>query len=107
MGNPTGGAGFSHWRKGGPVISRIEGGTRMPSRATAFACALVFGATLPELFPDISTAIHEDVRRRANELYEELQGNPSKVTRHKLDFLELVLARLEGTPSIERWRLQA
>ena len=82
--------------KTGPAISRIEGGTRTPSRVTAFACALVFGATLPELFPEFSSEIREDVRRRANELYEELQGNPSKVTRLKLDFLEDVLARLEA-----------
>jgi DNA-binding XRE family transcriptional regulator len=82
--------------KSGPAISRIEWGTRTPSRATAFACAVVFGTTLPELFPDISSEIHEDVRRRVNELYEELQGNPSKTTHVKLDFLETVLARLEG-----------
>ena len=86
--------------KGGPAVSRIEGGTRTPSRATAFACAVVFGTTLPELFPDLSSLIHEDVRRRATELYEELQGNPSKITRQKLDFLELVLARLESNAGL-------
>jgi transcriptional regulator with XRE-family HTH domain len=82
--------------KTGPAISRIEGGTRTPCRATAFACALVFGTTLPELFPGLFSQIHEDVLHRASELYEELQGNPSKTTRLKLDFLETVLARLEA-----------
>ena len=33
---------------------------------------------------------------RANELYEELQGDPSNVTRVKLDFLEVLIARLKS-----------
>src|SRR5437879_3272277 len=83
--------------KSGTVICRIEGGTRTASRATALACALVFDITLPELFPVLSSELHEeDVQRRVNELYEVLQGNPSKTTRVKLDFLEMVLARLGG-----------
>jgi hypothetical protein len=39
--------------------------------------------------------VHEALLRRATELYEELQGNSSKTTRAKLDFLEEVLARLD------------
>jgi hypothetical protein len=49
-----------------------------------------------ELFPDLHSQIHDDVLRRVNELYEQLQGNPSKETHVKLDFLETALARLEG-----------
>ena len=37
--------------------------------------------------------MYEFVLSQAKELYEELQGNPSRVTRAKLDFLEEVLAR--------------
>ena len=33
--------------------------------------------------------------QRVNELYDELQGTPSKTTRMKLDFLEHLVARLE------------
>jgi hypothetical protein len=40
--------------------------------------------------------VQQAVRRRANDLYEELQGDSSKATRAKLDFLEGVLARLDG-----------
>jgi hypothetical protein len=48
-------------------------------------------------FPVFFSQIHDDVLTRVRDLYEELQGNSSKTTRLKLDFLEAVLARLEGT----------
>jgi hypothetical protein len=60
------------------------------------ACALVFGTAPLELFPDLHSQIHDDVLRRVGELYDQLQGSPAKETRIKLDFLETVLARLEG-----------
>jgi DNA-binding XRE family transcriptional regulator len=82
--------------KSGAVVSRIEGLKRPPSLPVTLACALVFGTAPLELFPDLHSQIHNDVLRRVNELYDELQGNPSKETRIKLDFLETVLARLEG-----------
>jgi hypothetical protein len=39
--------------------------------------------------------LHEDTVRRANDLYEELQGNPANTTQFKLDFLERLLDRAE------------
>jgi DNA-binding XRE family transcriptional regulator len=82
--------------KSGAVVSRIEGLKRPPSLPVTLACALVFGIAPLELFPDIHSQIHKDVVRRVGELYDELQGNPAKETRIKLDFLETVLTRLEG-----------
>ena len=82
--------------KSGTVVSRIEGLKRSPNLAATFALAIVFGTAPPELFPGLSSQIHEDVIGRARVLYEELQGNPSKTTRVKLNFLDAVLARLEG-----------
>jgi DNA-binding XRE family transcriptional regulator len=82
--------------KSGTVVSRIEGMKRPPSLSVTLACALVFGTAPVELFPDLHSQIHDDVMRRVGELYDELQGNPAKDTRIKLDFLETVLARLEG-----------
>jgi hypothetical protein len=76
------------------TISRIERLNRAPSLA-AQALALVFGTRALELFPRLFTEIHDALRARVNELYEELQGNPSKTTRVKQDFLEEVLARLD------------
>ena len=81
--------------KHGATVSRIERLKRAPSLVWARTCVLVFGARARELFPGLFSEVHEAVRRRANELYDELQGNPSKTTRAKLDFLEQVLARLD------------
>ncbi len=81
--------------KDGAAISRVERSQRTPSIQIARACALVFGLRANELFPHLFAEVHEALRRRANDLYEELQGNPSKVTPFKLDFLEQLLARLD------------
>ncbi len=40
--------------------------------------------------------LQEAIVRRASELYEPLQGDPSKATSLKLDFLERLLERVEG-----------
>jgi len=82
--------------KHGAAVSRIERSKRAPSLVWARASVLVFGTRARELFPGIFSEVHEAVLRRVYELYEELQGNTSKATRAKLDFLEEVLARLEG-----------
>src|ERR1700704_2272734 len=82
--------------KSGTVVSRIEGLKRSPSLPVTVACALVFGTALPDLFPHLHSQIRAEVLRRVSDLYDELQGNPSKATRIKLDFLETVVARLEG-----------
>ena len=81
--------------KNGTVISRIEGLNKAPRLAWAVACAVLFDTRALKLFPGLFSQAYEDVFSRATELYEELQGNPSKTTRLKLDFLETVLARLE------------
>jgi DNA-binding XRE family transcriptional regulator len=81
--------------KSGSVISRIEGLNKTPRLSWAVACALLFDTRAFELFPGLFSEVHEDVLLRATDLYEELQGNPSKTTRAKLDFIETVLARLE------------
>ena len=81
--------------KSGSVISRIEELNKAPRLAWAVALAVLFDTRALELFPGLFSQVHEDVLLRATELYEELQGNPSKTTRAKLDFLEGVLARLE------------
>lgn len=81
--------------KRGTAVSRIERLKRVPTLMWTRACALVFDTRALELFPGLFEEVHDSVRHRARELYEELQGNPSKATRAKLDFLEQLLARLE------------
>jgi transcriptional regulator with XRE-family HTH domain len=85
--------------KSAGVISRIEGLKRVPSSAAAFACEIIFDTPPLDLFPEHFSALHQGILDRVNNLYEELQGNPSKVTRAKLDFLEEVMARAHARGS--------
>ena len=75
------------------AISRIESLKTYPSLAEAIACSIVFDTPQLELFPELYGRVYEFVLAHAEELYQKLQGNPSRVTRAKLDFLEEVLAR--------------
>jgi transcriptional regulator with XRE-family HTH domain len=73
------------------AVSRVEGSIRKPSLESLIASAFIFGVSPIELFPAFVAQLHGAVLRRANELYEELQGDSSKTTRAKLNFLEKLL----------------
>ncbi|MCD9296222.1 helix-turn-helix transcriptional regulator [Bradyrhizobium diazoefficiens] len=77
------------------AVSRIEGSKRRPSLDAVFLCMLIFNMPALELFPGLISELRASILSRASELYEELQGDPSKATRIKLDFLERLLARVE------------
>jgi transcriptional regulator with XRE-family HTH domain len=77
----------------GGHISRLEQLKRFPSLAAAIACIVIFDASPYELFPGLFEDIEEAVLQRASELYNELQGDPSKSVGAKLNFLEEVLKR--------------
>ncbi|WP_456737463.1 MULTISPECIES: helix-turn-helix transcriptional regulator [unclassified Bradyrhizobium] len=76
------------------AVSRIEGSKRRPSLDAVFVCMLIFNMPALELFPGLMSELRASIRARANELYEQLQGDPSNVTRLKLDFLERLLDRV-------------
>jgi hypothetical protein len=76
------------------AVSRMEALKSYPYLAQAFACSIVFDIPLPELFPELNGKVYEFVLKQAEELYAELQGNPSRATRAKLDFLEEVRTRV-------------
>ncbi|WP_453967354.1 helix-turn-helix domain-containing protein [Bradyrhizobium elkanii] len=80
------------------AVTRIEGLKRKPNIDAVFICALVFNMSPLQLFPGLMSELHEAALRRANELYEELQGDSSKTTRIKLDFLEQLFQRSETKP---------
>ena len=82
--------------KTGKSISRIEDLKQMPTLNAALSCAVIFNTEPTKLFPGALYDTEERVLDRANELYLQLQGDPSKTTRIKLDFLEVLIARLEG-----------
>jgi len=75
------------------AISRIEALKAYPSLAEAIACSIVFDTPPLELFPELYASVHKFVLSQAEELYQKLQGDPSRVTRAKLDFLEEVRTR--------------
>ena len=76
-------------------ISRIERQKREPTLTAAFIFHIVFGTQPDELFPALFAEVEDGVMARAYELYEQLQGNPSKATRVKLDLLEDMFARAQ------------
>jgi transcriptional regulator with XRE-family HTH domain len=86
------------------MVSRIEAVKTYPSLAQAIACSIIFDTPHHELFPELYGKVYEFVLKQAETLYEELQGNPSRNTRAKLDFLEEVLARahplMRDTPRV-------
>jgi transcriptional regulator with XRE-family HTH domain len=74
-------------------ISQIEALKTYPSLTNAVACEIIFDTPQFELFPELYAKVHRAVLSRAEDLHLELQGNSSRVTRTKLNFLEEVLAR--------------
>ncbi|HEY6991591.1 MAG TPA: hypothetical protein VH369_24570 [Bryobacteraceae bacterium] len=68
---------------------------RLPSLAAAIACLIIFDASPYKLFPGLFEEIEDSVLQRATELYNDLQGDPSKSAARKLDFLEAVLKRAQ------------
>ena len=81
--------------KTGKAVSRIEALKQTPALDAALSCAVIFNTAPVKLFPGLLSDAEQSVLARARQLYDELQGEPSKATRIKLDFLEALLARLE------------
>jgi hypothetical protein len=88
--------GFLIGHRSGKSISRIESLKQVPTLHAVLACAVIFEAAAVKLFPGLFCDVEQAVLARANELYNELQGDPSKSTRQKLDFLEALLDRLQN-----------
>jgi hypothetical protein len=79
----------------GKAVSRIEALKQPPTFTAALACAIIFNTAPVKMFPGLLSDAEQSVLARARQLYDELQGRPSKAARIKLDFLETLLARLE------------
>ena len=77
------------------VISRIERKQRAPTLPLAMACFILFDTSARELFPDMSTSIEALVMARVWEMYERIQGNPSRRTKKKIELLEDAIARAD------------
>jgi len=77
------------------VISRIEKKQRLPSLKLVMACFILFGASAAELFPDISDGVEATVMARIWDMYETIQGNPSRKTTMKIALLENAIERAQ------------
>ena len=77
------------------VISRIEKKLRAPTLKIVIGCFVLFGTPAAELFPDISGTVETDVMERVWELYEKVQGDPSRKTKTKIELLESIIERAE------------
>jgi transcriptional regulator with XRE-family HTH domain len=77
------------------VISRIERKQRAPTLPVAMACYILFDASAAQLFPDISAGIEQLVMARVQEMYETIQGDPSRRTKKKIELLEDAIARAD------------
>jgi hypothetical protein len=75
------------------VISRIEKKLRTPTLKVVIGCFVLFGTPAAELFPDISGTVEADVMKRVWELYEKVQGDPSRKTKIKIELLESAIDR--------------
>ena len=88
--------------KTGAVVSRLERFGRQPSLESAYALEVIFGTSPIELFPGLHAKVKKAVIARIRDLYDELQGDSSKITRLKLDFFEQVFERAQPRRKIKR-----
>jgi transcriptional regulator with XRE-family HTH domain len=75
------------------VVSRIEKKQRPPSLKIMIGCFILFGTPAAELFPSISATVEADVMGRVWDLYEKIQGDPSRRTKTKIELLEDAIDR--------------
>lgn len=59
------------------------------------ACFILFGAPAPLLFPDMSASIEDLVMARVWDMYDSIQGDPSRRTKKKIELLENAIARAD------------
>jgi transcriptional regulator with XRE-family HTH domain len=81
--------------RSGSVVSRLESEKTTVSLGVAFGCFILFGTQPAELFPGLCGGVERIVMARVRELYESVQGNPSRATKFKIELLEDALAREE------------
>lgn len=79
--------------KSDSVVSRLEQQRIRVTLKVAFACFILFGTHPSELFPGLSHDVEKAVMGRVWDLYERIQGDPSRTTRQKIELLEDAIVR--------------
>jgi transcriptional regulator with XRE-family HTH domain len=82
-------------KRSGP-IGNVERDLRNPSVSMLIALAYIFATPADELFPRLHDEIRFGVLKRAEALYEALQGQPGPVAHAKLDLLERIIRPVDG-----------
>lgn len=82
--------------KSGSTISLLEKRGREPKLTCVAALDLIFGTEKDDLFPKLFLAAEDEVAARMNDLYERLQGDPSRKTKEKLELLEQAMERVRA-----------
>src|SRR6266567_1605762 len=77
------------------LISRVEKKQRPPSLELVMGCFILFGTPAAEMFPDIAARVETEVMARIWDLYERIQGDPSRETKAKIELLEDAIGRAE------------
>jgi transcriptional regulator with XRE-family HTH domain len=77
------------------VLSRIEKRIRLPTIRILVGCFVLFGTPPSQIFPDVTEKIEGEVMSRVWKLYEDIQGNPSRRTKKKIELLESAIHRAE------------
>jgi transcriptional regulator with XRE-family HTH domain len=64
-----------------------------PSARVVIGCYIIFGTRAAELFPGMFQEVEAEVLARVWDLYERLQGDPSKKTKVTIELLEDAIER--------------
>jgi hypothetical protein len=75
------------------VIVGLEKKRTSPSARVVIGCYVIFGTRAAELFPGMFQGIEVEVMARVWELYERIQGDPSKKTKATIELLEDAIER--------------
>lgn len=79
------------------IIGRLEREERTVTLVAAYACAMIFGVEVRELYPALLESVEQRVLGRLIELRERLaQGAPSEKALAKLELLQQAIRRLEA-----------
>jgi DNA-binding XRE family transcriptional regulator len=77
-------------KRDGP-IGNVERELRNPTVSMLIALAYIFAVPAEELFPKLHEEIRFGVLKRAEALYDALQGQPGPVANAKLNLLESII----------------
>lgn len=76
-------------------VSKMEKKQRPPTARAIFGCFIIFGTLALEVFPSLFAEVEAEVMKRVWDMYERLQGHPTKRNRTKIELLEDVIERAE------------